>query len=256
MPQFSSGEQKTAIAPITVKPSGLSCQIELALMSNGVKAATSVVPFTSTGAQQPVSLPITMPGAEGTYPVYLDILAEDLLIGAFVATEDVVIAPAVPANLLSNPSFEADFEGWTPWINEAGGGRAAWWIRTDYPRTGSKSAAFSASVGGRAVVGTLSQIVPWQAGYRGQTFRFSVWRSIQTTRKGHDREGYFSIMIDDGVGITENKIYIGRSGYVEQSINKTLDANANKLQVICQIIPHRTWLGLGLYVDDTDLRRV
>ncbi|MBA7655142.1 hypothetical protein ES703_63040 [subsurface metagenome] len=96
MPQFAPSEVKTARAPVTVEPSGLSCQIELALMSNGVKAATSVVPFTSTGAQQPVSLPITMPSAEGTYPVYLDILAEDLLIGAFVATEDVVIAAWAP----------------------------------------------------------------------------------------------------------------------------------------------------------------
>ncbi|MBA7684488.1 hypothetical protein ES703_92884 [subsurface metagenome] len=98
MPQFAPGEVKSARAPITVQPSGLSCSAELYLVSNGAKVATSGIKlFTSTGAKQDVSFPITMPGAEGTYPVYLDIFTNGLLVGAYKAVEDVVITtPTVP----------------------------------------------------------------------------------------------------------------------------------------------------------------
>lgn len=92
MPQFTPGELKSARAPITVLPSGLSCSAELYLVSNGAKVTTSGIKlFTSTGARQDISFPITMPGAEGTYPVYLDIFTNGLLIGAYKAVEDVVI---------------------------------------------------------------------------------------------------------------------------------------------------------------------
>jgi len=96
MPEFAPGGAKTAIATITVRPSGLSCSAELYLVSNGAKVATSgIKPFTSTGARQNISLPVSMPGVEGTYPVYLDVFADDMLIGAYQATEDVIItAPA------------------------------------------------------------------------------------------------------------------------------------------------------------------
>lgn len=94
MPQFAPSEVKSARAPITVQPAGLSCNAELYLVSNGAKVATSGVKvFTSSGAKQDISLPITMPSAEGTYPVYLDIFTNGLLIGAYKAIEDVVIAP-------------------------------------------------------------------------------------------------------------------------------------------------------------------
>lgn len=91
MPQFVPGESKTALAPIVVKPSGLSCSTELYLVSNGAKVATSgVKAFTSTGAKQDIRFPLTMP-AEGAYPVYLDIFTNGLPIGAYQAREDVVI---------------------------------------------------------------------------------------------------------------------------------------------------------------------
>lgn len=99
MPQFSPGEAKTAIAPITVSPSGLSCEAELFLGPDEVtKVATSGRrPFSSTGASQNVRLPITMPSAEGTYHAYIDVYASGLLIAAYKAIEDVVIAaPALP----------------------------------------------------------------------------------------------------------------------------------------------------------------
>jgi len=93
MPEFMPGESKTAVAPITVKPSGLNCEAEVFLGPDDLtKVATSgLVPFISTGASQDVHLPITMPSAEGTYHVFIDIYVEGLLIAAYQALEDVSI---------------------------------------------------------------------------------------------------------------------------------------------------------------------
>ena len=93
-PVFTPGVTKTAKAPIVVSPGGLSCQAELFLGTSPTsKVATSgLVSFTSTGSQQVVSLPVTMPSAGGiTYHVYLDVYVEGYLLLAYVATEDVII---------------------------------------------------------------------------------------------------------------------------------------------------------------------
>lgn len=102
MPEFAPGESKTAIAPITVSPSGLSCEAEVFLgPDEATKVATSGrIPFASTGYSQNVRLAIAMPSAEGTYHVFIDVYAEGLLIAAYQAIEDVVIAtPAPPVPL-------------------------------------------------------------------------------------------------------------------------------------------------------------
>ena len=95
MPQFAPSESKTAVAPIAVMPSGLSCEAEVFLGPDDMtKVATSGrIPFTSTGASQDVRLPVTMPVSEGTYHVYVDVYVEGLLIAAYQAIEDVIIAP-------------------------------------------------------------------------------------------------------------------------------------------------------------------
>ena len=93
-PVFAPGVIKTAKVPVDVDPSGLSCQIEVFLGPNATtKTATSgLKSFTSTGAQQIISLPVTMPSAEGvSYHVYLDVYVEGYLLMAYVATEDVII---------------------------------------------------------------------------------------------------------------------------------------------------------------------
>lgn len=101
MPQFPPGAQKIARAPITVIPSGLSCQAELYLVSDSTKVVTSgLIPFTSTGAAQDITFPITMPGANGSYHVYLDIFVSGTLIAAYVA-EDVLIAAVAPLLLVA-----------------------------------------------------------------------------------------------------------------------------------------------------------
>ena len=93
-PVFPPGDSRTAVAPITISPSGLSCQGELYLgPSPGTKVVTSGLrAFTSTGAAQSISFPVTMPTTGGVaYRVYLDIYAAGYLIGSYIATEDVVI---------------------------------------------------------------------------------------------------------------------------------------------------------------------
>ena len=109
MPIFAPGEVKTARAPITVSPSGLDCRTELYLVSNGAKVATAgIKSFISTGARQDISFPITMPSAEGTYPVYLDVAAQGVLIAAYQAIEDVVVEALIAdirvENLVISPA--------------------------------------------------------------------------------------------------------------------------------------------------------
>ncbi len=93
MPQFSPAEEKIAIVTFPVSPAGLECSAELWLGSNLTKVATSGgIPFVSTGVDQSISPPVTMPGAEGTYPVYLDVFVAGQLVGAYQAIEDIIIA--------------------------------------------------------------------------------------------------------------------------------------------------------------------
>ena len=93
-PVMAPGVRRTAVAPITVSPSGLSCQAELFLGPNdATKVATSgLKAFTSTGAVQSVRLPVTMPTPGGlAYHVYLDIFVNGMRLLAYQATEDVII---------------------------------------------------------------------------------------------------------------------------------------------------------------------
>lgn len=93
-PVMTPSVARTAVAPITVSPSGLSCQAELFLGPNDTtKVATSgLKAFTSTATSQPVRLPVTMPAAGGVaYHVYLDIFVNSYRLLAYQATEDVII---------------------------------------------------------------------------------------------------------------------------------------------------------------------
>ena len=93
-PVMAPGDTRTAVAPITVSPAGLSCEAELFLGPNDTtKVATSgLVAFASTGLAQSVSFPVIMPSPGGVaYHVYLDVYANGYLIVSYVATEDVII---------------------------------------------------------------------------------------------------------------------------------------------------------------------
>lgn len=115
MPEFAPGEAKIALAPITVSPSGMSCEAEIFLGPNeATKVVTSgEVPFTSIGAQQSVGLPITMPLNEGSYHPYIDVYAYGVRFLAYQAIEDVVIV-SVPVAIYTCVYCRATFS------NEAG----------------------------------------------------------------------------------------------------------------------------------------
>ena len=97
-PLFLVSVSKVANLPITILPSGLACRVELFLgVNDTTKAATSgLITFTSTGAQQSVPCPITMPASGGAaYHVYMDV---DISDGAnwqrfaeYQATNDIII---------------------------------------------------------------------------------------------------------------------------------------------------------------------
>lgn len=95
---FPPSSSKTAVAPVTVVPSGLSCVARLTLsinVSGTPVAATVDVQFTSTGAAQNVSLPITFPAAVGVvYKVLLDILYSGSVMVGYIGTDDIVIPSA------------------------------------------------------------------------------------------------------------------------------------------------------------------
>jgi len=107
MPKFLPGVSKTAIAPITVRPSGLSCSAELFLGPDDKtkKATSGKVAFTSAGAEQKVNLPLTMPLDEGGYHCYIDVFTDDMQIAAYQAVEDVIIAEPEPSQLLKDYQY-------------------------------------------------------------------------------------------------------------------------------------------------------
>ena len=95
---LQKGSAHTAIAPITVRPSGVPCQVQLSLTDDegaSFVATSGPIDFTSTGAQQSISLPITMPTSWGEFDVYIDVLYSGELIRAYVATESVIVPDVV-----------------------------------------------------------------------------------------------------------------------------------------------------------------
>ena len=96
-PILAPGAAKTARVPITAKPAGMACEVEVFLGPNDTtKVVTSGrKPFTSTGASQLVNCPITMPtppaGEGAAYHVYIDVYTGGFRFLAGIGTEDVVI---------------------------------------------------------------------------------------------------------------------------------------------------------------------
>ncbi len=93
-PVMLPGVSRIAVVPITVSPSGLACEAELFLGPNDTTkvASSGKNPFTSTGASQSVSLPVTMPSPGGeAYHVYIDVFTAGHRFLAYKAKEDVIV---------------------------------------------------------------------------------------------------------------------------------------------------------------------
>jgi len=93
-PVFLPTQPCSATAPVTVSPAGLDCSLELWVgPDTSTKLATSgLIPFVSTGAVQPVALPIAMPAVDGVIlHVYVDLYIEGYYFLGYIATEDVIL---------------------------------------------------------------------------------------------------------------------------------------------------------------------
>jgi len=92
-PIFAPGESKVAIATFPVRPAGLACAAELWLSRDGTtKDATSgAIPFTSTGVDQSISCPVTMPAGGYAYRALLDVTTDGIRIAVYEADEPVVV---------------------------------------------------------------------------------------------------------------------------------------------------------------------
>ncbi len=95
MPTFPPSTTKVATISLPISPQGLNCTGEIWLTTDGItKAATSgPVPFVSTGVSQSIPLPVTMPATLGSYTANIDIMSGGLFLGAYQASEPVVISP-------------------------------------------------------------------------------------------------------------------------------------------------------------------
>ncbi len=92
-PIFAPGESRVALVTFPVKPAGLNCTVELWLSSDGVtKDATSgPIPFVSTGVDQGIECPVTMPAGGYNYQVLIDRVVEGAPVPGYIADEAVTI---------------------------------------------------------------------------------------------------------------------------------------------------------------------
>ncbi|MBA7655144.1 hypothetical protein ES703_63042 [subsurface metagenome] len=97
-PTFEAGEVRTARAQMTNPTAkAFSYNAELYLGLPKVASSGSIAFSLTAGETKPVSFPVTMPDVEGDFPVYLDVLVAGEMVGAYQATENVivVIIPAI-----------------------------------------------------------------------------------------------------------------------------------------------------------------
>jgi len=108
-PEFLAGSAHVAHCP-AANPTAKqwAYDAELYLVQNDTKYTSSgTVSFTlAAGASDTVDFPITMPGSEGTYNVYLDIYVAGELIAAYQATEPVVVVVVVPEKATLNGNVD------------------------------------------------------------------------------------------------------------------------------------------------------
>lgn len=103
-PEFEAGSVHIAHVPVTnPTPQEWTYNAELYLWKDGTKYNVSEKTFTlAANSSDTEDFSITIPAAEGTYQVYLDIYVAGELIGAYQALEDIIVATPGPAFTYSN----------------------------------------------------------------------------------------------------------------------------------------------------------
>ncbi|GAH55526.1 unnamed protein product, partial [marine sediment metagenome] len=96
MPEFSPGEQKVAVVPMTNPTARAFDYVAELYMGTALDLMASVPFHLDAGESKDVRLPVTMPSAAGTYPVNVAVFSEGEFIPPVHEGEDVVIK-AVPA---------------------------------------------------------------------------------------------------------------------------------------------------------------
>jgi hypothetical protein len=90
---FIPGSTHTASVSITVVPTGLTMQLEVWLASSPTSTTKIVTSglrsFTSTGAAQTVTAPVTMPVAGGPYTVNIDVFYGGVEVAGFQGTDTI-----------------------------------------------------------------------------------------------------------------------------------------------------------------------
>lgn len=242
MPEFGVGAAKSATI-VMKNPTAKAWDYTAELYLGTGKATTSgLIPFSiSANSSVNVEFPITMPSTEGVYTPYIDVFSKGALVGAYQGIEDVVIVSLGPT--IINPSFEA---GLSPWVFETNyGGRSdmqvkgASWL-AEYgvtPYEGNNVLSIFASPGGRRIVMTLTQAIPWSDSYRGLPINISV-------RANTRRDGYapftpstlMCVEIDDGISISSSPPYTG-GVWEKLTASKVLASNATKLDMVLRCEP-------------------
>ncbi len=101
-PTFEGGSAQSAVAVLS-NPTTAPFTFDVELYLDVLKAASSGIISVAipAGGSTNVPLAVIMPGLPGTYQVYLDVKVNNVLIGHFLATEDVVITVTPDIDLIS-----------------------------------------------------------------------------------------------------------------------------------------------------------
>jgi hypothetical protein len=91
MPEFSPGEEKTALVAIT-NPTSKAFSYQMVLYMGVNMVAMGDAEFSlEAGESKDIGIPVVMPSGAGIYPVYVDVWHGDELLNHYKASEDVEI---------------------------------------------------------------------------------------------------------------------------------------------------------------------
>jgi hypothetical protein len=139
MANLVAGANQTATVPITVRPSGLSCGVQVFLTSDAagtiIKAQSTIKPFSSMSSLQSVAATLTAPVA-GTYYVFVAVYIAGVLIGVWINGTVMVSAPT-PLWTYSSPAIDANWQVGVSYFN---------WIRYRCQITNPSSQAVAKAI--------------------------------------------------------------------------------------------------------------